>query len=240
MKVFLSLFLFVLLFSNCRLVNQDAHFDRLVREYSEKRSNIFPEIPVGNTLSAIQNPTSTRFEEAISYFTKINESLKKIEYSELNVENQSNYDKIDNEIKSSLTYLQDSSYSWNPAFYNVGGILKNKLSTPNLDLCERLTAINADLEKIPVYYETAKSNLKDISIQKTLLAINKNSHGFHFLKNEVLDSLKSSNCEAINDSTFLVKRNKSLIAIKDYVAFCNSLKFEYKEENSLIVFRDSL
>ena len=86
----------------------------------------------------------------------------------------------------------------------------------------------------------AKTNLKKPSIKKTLLAIEKNSLGFHFLKNEIMDSLAVAECMQFDQEEFVQEMDASLIAMKDYVAFCNSLKFEYSEKKSEIVFRDTL
>ena len=244
MKVIVPIILFILIISSCRQETMDTKFHAFQTDYLVNREALLPEIPLGEYPPSLSKPSVERFEKASDFFLKTEKSLKELIRENLNEDHQKDYDFIKSDISMCNAHLADSAYLWNPAFYNVGGILKQKLSYPKRQVCSRIKSIDEDLSKVHDYYETAKSNLKKPSIKKTLLAIEKNSLGFQFLKNELMDSLQVfEGCKSLtdwNDSLFLANRDNSLIAIKDYVAFCNSLKFEYGEKKSDVVFRDSL
>ncbi len=244
MKLIVPIILFILLLSSCRTATMESRFDDFQTDYLLNREELLPEIPLGEYPPSLALPNKERFEKAIRYFMKSENSLKDITRKNLSEDYQKDYDFLKSDIAKCTAHLSDSAYLWNPAFYNVGGILKQKLVFPKRNICSRIKSIDEDLSKVHEYYEIAKSNLKTPSIKKTLLAIEKNSLGFDFLKNEVMDSLEAhegcKSLESWSDSLFLVNRDNSLIAIKDYVAFCNSLKFEYGEKKSAVVFRDSL
>ena len=241
MKRFVPFFLLIFFFSACKLNNANDTFQITYDEYLENRIQLLPELRFEEKNFAFQIPTIERFQKASSYFNRMSFDLNDINMDNLNEENKNLMATLKYDVQNCVNLLKDTAFTWDPSFYNVGGILKQKLNNPNVpNLCERMEAVHKDFEAIPSYYETAKSNLTNPSIQKTLLAIEKNSLGFKFLKSELMDSLNSTTCTPFDKAEFTKKMDNTLIAIKDYVAFCNSLKFEYGEKKSEVVFRDSL
>lgn len=242
MKRFLPTFLIcALLLMSCKVDNPELKFANLYVLHTEAKAALLPEFGVAAEINSLEVPTVERFEKTKNQFTKTLTALEEIDVVKLNnILDQAAYEDMQRGINNKLQFLNEETYHWDPSFYNVCGQLKRKLSISKYSTCERLEFIHHDLEKIPAYYEVAKNNIKKPSIKKTLLAIEKNSLGFKFLKHELMDSLNSTACTQFEKEKFVKEMDNSLIAIKDYVAFCNSLKFEYGEKNSEIVFRDSL
>ncbi len=241
MKVIVPFFLCIFLIFSCKIQNENTDFGLIHKEYLENRKNLLPELRFEEKNFPVQAPNKNRLQKAADYFQQMSFDLGEFDQDQLNERNKNLLATLKYDVQMCTNFLKDGAYEWDPSFYNVGGILKSKLNNPNTpNLCDRLDYILNDFENIPAYYETAKSNFIKPSIKKTLLAIDKNSLGFHFLKNELMDSLAIAECMQFDKEEFIKEMDRSLIAIKDYVAFCNSLKFEYGELKSDVVFRDSL
>jgi len=222
---------------------QDKEFKQFKKTFIELRKEQFPKWASykgdNNYHHVLSIPNKSKYESDLSFYT-----------TQLNKANEFREDKLDslnqlslNDIKQFLNKrIKDintnKQYEWDPSYYNVAGELKWLLASNYAPLPTRLKAISQKLDKTDLYYEAAKSNLQQVSIKSTLLAIDKHIKGFQFLNGELRDSLKSVTITPIEKKELEVNIQKAKYAIKDYLAFCESLKFEYEDKDSQMTFRD--
>ena len=91
---------------------------------------------------------------------------------------------IQNQLKSAIFSIDKlKSYEWNPAEYNVCGAFAEILNGKYDSLEVRLHSFNIKMEAIPRYYEAAKANIKNPTLEHTALGISQNLGGVSvFLK----------------------------------------------------------
>lgn len=121
-------------------------------------------------------------------------------------------------------------YQDNPAMYNIGGLLKQELvSSVAIDKPDRLQRLVDIMDQSDDYYAAARKNLivGDISLYR--LAAQKQYLGLEFLKKEFRDSLRLMALKAEDQRLLEEKVNKTSRALKDYLAFCESIFLNYQD-----------
>lgn len=117
-----------------------------------------------------------------------------------------------------------------PSVYNIVEPLKNTLANQEMPLQSRLQQIENQLQSAKLYYRNAKTNLTTPDSAKLQPAIQQHLQTLYFLQNELIDSLRKAHPSEIQRDTFLARTIEAKIAVKDYIAFCRSLLFEYQDE----------
>ena len=120
-------------------------------------------------------------------------------------------------------------YRRDPAAYNLGGALKQVLAENKIPLTRRLLAIEAQMKQAPAYYQAAKANLYAPLPARCRLAVEKHSLALEFLSNELSDSLSRSSLSEAEAYRFKKAAEQARMAVKDYLAFCQSLYFEHQD-----------
>ena len=122
-------------------------------------------------------------------FVGINlDSLKSYDIQSLSDNNKTDYYMIENQLKSiQWSINEQKSFEWNPSEYNVSGAFAEILNGSYDSLDVRLRNFYLKMANIPAYYEAAKQNIKNPTIEHTQLAIDQNLGGisvfetlFHF------------------------------------------------------------
>ncbi|MBX2873707.1 MAG: hypothetical protein KTR30_16445 [Saprospiraceae bacterium] len=136
------------------------------------------------------------------------------------------------------SYLQEidslkekwSSCRQDPSLYNLPGYCKKLLTLEDISLPEKLGYIQDYLKDSEVYYEAAKQLVDNPLPNKTLLAIQKQVFGLSFLQKELSDSLYQANLVPELRQSFRTDLERTRLAVKDYLAYCESLYFELNED----------
>ena len=84
------------------------------------------------------------------------------------------------------------AYEWNPSKFNVGsdfGIILNGKYAP---LDERLLALSAKMQKVDAYYDAARANISDPTLEHTELAISQNEGTLRVFGPALIDSVHAS------------------------------------------------
>ena len=152
------------------------------------------------------------------------DSLKQYDIESLSDNNKTDFQMIKNQLEATIFSINElKSSEWNPAEYNVCGafaeILNGKYDTPEV----RLRAFNIKMNAIPAYYEAAKKNIKNPTIEHTDLAIAQNIGGSSVFGDDLNAALKQSKLTAAEKKEMQDKAKVSIKAINDYADWLQKL-----------------
>ncbi|MFT5254333.1 MAG: hypothetical protein ACI87N_003401, partial [Flavobacteriales bacterium] len=129
---------------------------------------------------------------------------------------------IKNQLQGSIFRIDKlKSYQWNPSEYNVCGtfaeILNGKYDTAEV----RLHNFNLKMDAIPAFYEVAKSNIKNPTLEHTALAIAQNLGGLSVFEKDLPIALGKSK---LPESEKKAIKDKAKVAIDAITTYANWLK----------------
>jgi uncharacterized protein (DUF885 family) len=150
------------------------------------------------------------------------DSLQHYSIDGLSDNNIIDYYIIKNQLQSSIFRIDKlKSYQWNPSEYNVcsafAEILNGKYDTVEV----RLHIFNLKMDAIPAYYEAAKSNIKNPTLEHTALAIAQNLGGLSVFEKDLPIALAKSK---LPESEKKVIKNKAKVAINSIKTYADWLR----------------
>jgi len=119
-----------------------------------------------------------------------------------------------------------------PTLYNFGSHLQKKLQSEDTPLNKRLEQINWQLQHASQYYTLAINNLVKPDSTKFQTAIQQQLQTLRFFRSELKDSLERATLPASQQQMIRQHTYGATIAVKDYLAFCRSIWFEYQNSKS--------
>jgi len=121
------------------------------------------------------------------------DSLQNYNSENLSYSNKTDFYMIKNQIESTVYGINElKSYEWNPAEYNVCGVFAEILNG-NYDLLDnRLRNFSLKMRNIPAFYEAAKLNIKNPTLEHTQLAIDQNLGGLSVFETDLVAALSKS------------------------------------------------
>ncbi|PRZ23341.1 DUF885 domain-containing protein [Flavobacterium granuli] len=150
------------------------------------------------------------------------DSLQQYTIEDLTDNNKTNLYIIQNQLKSTVFSLDKlKSYEWNPAEYNVCGSFAEILNGNYDALDNRLQNFNIKMNAIPAYYEAAKKNIKNPTLEHTALAIDQNLGGISVFEKDLQEALSKSRLPESEKKTI---REKAKIAVEAITSYVNWLK----------------
>jgi len=234
-KLFVSIITISLLFS-CRestKATADENFDKKFDKYKDGFVTALWEIYPGwasgvgyhKLDSILVVPDGEEHKRQLDFANAQLDSLKQYNLQSLSDNNKTDFHMIKNQMESILFYINElKSYEWNPSDYNVCGsfaeILNGKYDSPEV----RLRAFNVKMNTVPAYYEAAKKNIKNPTIEHTELAIAQNLGGSSVFEADLNVALEKSKLSAEEKKDMLEKAKIALTAIKDYADWLKSLQ----------------
>lgn len=155
------------------------------------------------------------------------DSLSKFSVDGLSDNNKTDFYLMENLLKGNIWTINElKSYEWDPSNYNVSGGFSNILTTDFENLDTRLDIFYQRMENIPAYFEAAKQNIKNPTLEHTQLAIDQNLGGLSVFETELENALEKSTINE-NTKTEIYKRaDKATAAIKSYADWLKNLKNE--------------
>lgn len=134
-----------------------------------------------------------------------------------------------------LAHIDSLKEKWStcrtdPSLYNLPGYCKKLLMDDEISLPERLGFIKERLADSRRYYDSAKTLVRDPRPSKSLLAAQKHLLGLDFLQRELRDSIRKANFVSELEREFRSELIDTRLVVKDYLAFCESLYFEWHNE----------
>lgn len=152
------------------------------------------------------------------------DSLKKYDIEDLSDKNKTDYHMIKNHLESVIFGIKElKSSQWNPSEYNVCGAFAEILNGKYDSLEVRLRSFNAKMNGIPAYYEAAKKNIKNPTVEHTELAIAQNIGGSSVFEADLNDALSKSKLTPAEKKEIQDKAKVSVKAIKEYAEWLKNL-----------------
>lgn len=153
--------------------------------------------------------------------------LKTLDLSKLSDNNKTDYYMIENQINSTEWAINNlKSYEWNPSQYNVCGEFAEMLGNNYDSLDTRLHNFYLKMQNIPAYYEAAKKQIKNPTVEHTQLAIDQNLGGASVFETDLNDALKKSHLSNEEKAQITARAKEAMVAIKDFAAWLKSFKNE--------------
>ncbi len=157
-------------------------------------------------------------------FSKGNiDSLKSYDLNGLSDNNKTDYYMIENQLKSAEWAINEQkSYEWNPCEYNVSGAFAEILNGNYDSLDVRLRNFNLKMANIPAFYETAKKNIKNPTVEHTQLAIEQNLGGLSVFEKDFHEALNKVHFGEHEKQMMEANAKTAVKAINDYVVWLKS------------------
>lgn len=160
----------------------------------------------------------------LTFATAQLDSLNKFDIKKLSDNNKTDYYMIKNQLESTIFQINElKSFEWNPAEYNVSGSFAELLNGNYDELEVRLRAFNNKMNAIHAYYDAAKQNIKNPTIEHTELAIAQNLGGSSVFEEELSNALERSKLSVEEKNQMQEKAKIAVNAIKDYANWLKNL-----------------
>lgn len=138
-------------------------------------------------------PNAASRERSLAFVKKQRALLKKINLDTLSPSNRIDMALIQNNLDSiewEITTFK--SWQWQPSNYNVAGGFAQVINGSYAPIDERLTSVLKRLTLVSQYYQAARENINNPTLEHTKLAIRQNKGALGVLSNELIAKAKSS------------------------------------------------
>lgn len=236
MKKTLSL-LSLLIFFSCNsekqseetLANQDAKFETYKVRFIEALWKQYPGWASGQGYhkydSILVVPNEATRKSDLTFCKMYLDSLKSFDLNALSDNNKTDYHMIEDQLKSSQWYITEyKAYEWNPSDYNICGGFAEMLANNYDSLDNRLRNFYIRMKNIPAYYETAKQQIKNPTIEHTQLAIDQNLGGAPTFDADLKEALNKSHLNQKEKEQILARAQEATKVINDYAKWLKDLK----------------
>jgi uncharacterized protein (DUF885 family) len=228
MKKLILLLSIVFSFQSCKQKTDtkvvNSNFEKYKETFVSELWKLYPDWAASQGFHKYDNilvVPDEKFRNKQLSFAKINtDSLKKYELSNLSDNNKIDYYLIENLLESvNFSTNELKSYQWNPSEYNVCGSFSEILNG-NYDTLEtRLRNFSNKMVNIPSFYENAKKNIKNPTIEHTQLAIDQNTGGISVFQSDLKTALDKSKLSESEKKVINERAGKAIVAINDYIAW---------------------
>ncbi len=232
MKTYLSLFVIIcsISFAFATSTNTyDKQFDTYKGNFILRLWKQYPEwgtaIGYHKYDSVLYVPSQKKIQQDNAFTLKEKGKLSVFNVNKLSDLNKIDYYLIDNFLNKCLwenNLLK--RWEWNPADYNVGESFAYILSENYAPLKKRVSDLYKKMKNVPAYYEAAKSNIKNPSIEHLNLAIDQNEAIISIFENDFADSVKSLHFYPETEASYINRAKAAANAIRSYIQFLKELK----------------
>lgn len=208
--------------------NLDRKFDKYKDNFVIDLWKIYPSWAAGvgyhklDSVLVVPNEDAKKAE--LDFANAQLDSLKHYDIESLSDNNKTDFQMIKNQLEATIFSVNElKSSEWNPAEYNVCGSFAEILNGKYDDADVRLHAFNIKMNNIPAYYEAAKKNIKNPTIEHTDLAISQNIGGSTVFEDDLNAALSKSKLSETEKKEIQEKAKVSVKAIKDYAEWLKNL-----------------
>lgn len=211
--------------------NQDESFDAYKERFVLRLWELYPGWASSQGYhkydSVLTIPGQEQRNKELAFCKANLDSLKKLDLTALSDNNKTDYYMIDGHLKSTQWYINSfKSYEWNPSDYNVCGGFAEMLANNYDSLDTRLINFYKRMKNVKEYYETAKQQIKNPTLEHTQLAIDQNLGGASTFDTDLKDALTKSRLTMKEKEEIMAMASEVTASIKDYVKFLKELKNE--------------
>jgi uncharacterized protein (DUF885 family) len=208
--------------------NKDEQFDRYKKNFVEELWKIYPGWASSQGYhkydSVLVVPDDASRAKEIAFANANLDSLRSYDLASLSDNNKTDHHMIENQLNSITWSISDQkSFEWNPSEYNVSGAFAGILNDNYDSLDVRLRNFYLKMAGIPAYYEAAKKNIKNPTLEHTQLAIDQNLGGISVFEADLHDALNKTAFGEHEKQAMEATAKQAVDAIKGYVDFLKKL-----------------
>jgi len=218
-----------------KVTDMNQQFDKYKEQFIENLWKVYPGWASSQGYHKYDSMLVVPNQEARTKeleFAKNNlDSLKSFDVQGLSDNNKTDYRMIENQLKSIEWSINEfKSYEWNPSEYNVCGAFAELLNGNYDSLDVRLRNFYLKMTNIPAFYEAAKSNIKNPTLEHTQLAIDQNLGGVSVFEKDFHEALNKVRFGEHEKQMMEARAQEASKAIKEYADWLK--KFENKTPRS--------
>ena len=233
-KLILPILLLVLL-SSCNknqksveVRDDNKKFDQYKDRFITSMWGFFPDWAASQGYHKLDSvlvvPDSNSRKKILDFAHANLDSLKNYSLENLSDNNKTDFHMVKNQVESLVYSINEmKSYEWNPAEYNVCGAFAEILNGNYDSIDNRLRNFGLKMKNIPAYYEAAKGNIKNPTLEHTQLAIEQNLGGLSVFETDLVAALSKSKLSETEKKSILDKSKLAVASIKDYADWLKKL-----------------
>lgn len=201
----------------------EKDFNTFRAAFIQAYSVLFPdESPLSKNnpyLVEMHIPHAAIMDSVTQFHHRFDTDIQDFDVAKLSDTDRRDYDKIKSILRNVQAYL--SHYQDNPAVFNVfypfSRLLNSSFDTPE----NRLQIIFNKLDKVPIFYEAAKSQTHQATVQQADETIERHLETYRFFDETLPQYLEAEHfiTPQYQERLEIAKR-----AIKDYIAYVESLR----------------
>src|SRR6218665_139380 len=233
MKKISLLVLVGLLSFSCKKETKDpkasnSEFDKYKNDFVEKLWRVYPDWATNQGFhkydSVLKVPNTDYRKQQLAFAESNLDSLKTYSIENLSDNNVTDFYMIKNFLEGAVYSVNElKAYEWDPSSYNVCGSFAEILNGNYDSLENRLKNFNLKMDNVPAFYEAAKANVKNPTLEHTQLAIDQNSGGATVFSVDLVKFVAESKLSEDEKKLILEKSKKVVVAINDYVDYLKKL-----------------
>jgi uncharacterized protein (DUF885 family) len=211
--------------------DENPGFDRYKEQFIESLWKVYPgwasSVGYHKYDSVLVIPDAASRQKELEFAEANLDSLKSFSLDGLSDNNKTDYYMIENQLKAISWSVQEMrSFEWNPTEYNVCGSFAEMLNNDYDSLDVRLRNFYLKLMNVPAYYEAAKKNIKDPTLEHTQLAIDQNLGGVSVFEKDFPEALNKMRFGEHEKQSMTAAANAAAAAVRGYAAWLKELKNE--------------
>ncbi|HEX8515894.1 MAG TPA: DUF885 domain-containing protein [Bacteroidia bacterium] len=213
---------------NASAENKDLLFDSYKEHFIEELWKVYPGWASSQGYhkydSILVVPDEASRKKELDFAKANLDSLEKYSLESLSDNNKTDHHMIANQLKSVIWYIEEQrSFEWNPSEYNVSGAFAEMLNGNYDSPDNRLRNFYLKMANIPAYYEAAKKNIRNPTIEHTALAIDQNLGGISVFETDFPAALNKTTFGEHEKQSMEAAAKASVKAIKDYAEWLKKL-----------------
>jgi uncharacterized protein (DUF885 family) len=195
----------------------DQYKDRFITSFWELNPDWAASQGYHQLDSVLIVPNSDSHKKQLDFANANLDSLQNYSLEKLSDNNKTDFHMIQNQLESTIYSIDElKSFEWNPAEYNVCGAFAEILNGKYDSLDNRLRNFSLKMRNIPVFYEAAKKNLKNPTLEHTQLAIDQNLGGLSVFETDLVVALAKSTLSETEKKSILDQSKLAVASIKSY------------------------
>jgi hypothetical protein len=209
--------------------NSDAAFDAYREKFVESLWKLYPgwasSVGYHRYDSVLIVPNQAQRDLEMAFFNANLDSLRHYDVDGLSDNSKTDFYMIRDFLNAGTWGLGTlKTFEWDPSGYNVCGGFAEMLNNNYDTIDTRLAHFYQKMANIPAFYEAAKQNIKNPTVEHTDLAILQNLGGISVFEQDLAEAMKKSHLQEVDKTKISARAKESVTAIKTYAAWLKTLK----------------
>ena len=214
--------------SSSPTVDADSKFETYKATFIEGLWKLYPDMAAEKGFhrydSVLTIADKETCEAQLRFLNASLDSLKAYKTADLSANNKTDYYIIENKINTLKWKVEEEKVlEWNPSKYNVSERFSEILNGSYDSLDTRLHHFYLKMKHIPAYFEAAKMNIKNPTLEHTQLAIDQNLGGLSVFQEELQKALEQSHLGKAEKEEITAQAKQSVITIKGFAEWLKKM-----------------